>query len=459
MAANYIESPSTDKGDVSVFPNHNLDMSFAQPFASPHKNAGEDLRHRMKGLRTPAQPTKTPRVRNPLIGRQPPNGAQKQEFTPLLKSAKRNKLLQQSILEEKENDTSGVLDTPAGFRSSYGSKEDHLPVDSSILHEEDTGSSANGTKDATPVPPAQSSSMVDSTPIPQLPNRGEGGVFDQGNVLTLRDQEAKLDQIQKDNFSLKLKIHYLEEALKKTGNAFQQATLRENVELKTQKITIEQDLKRQRKRLENAEHELEEYRTKFKEYQESVKKRHMTARDAEEIDRLQKMAEESQKVADEREEELEELRRRLEEADKEQQASDEVQQLKDDMQDLEYEIRGRDQQLEEKDEQLEALQDQLKDAKSGTQQAEHLQQDIEELEAELKEKDEELDSKDRRIAELEERINSAYDREKSTKKLRSDVADLEIRLREREQELEETDEQRRVIDRRFKCCGASAARG
>ena len=67
-------------------------------------------------------------------------------------------------------------------------------------------------------------------------------MLDQGNVLTLRDQEAKLDQIQKDNFGLKLKIHYLEEALRKTGTAFQQATLKENVELKTQKMTIEQDL-------------------------------------------------------------------------------------------------------------------------------------------------------------------------------------------------------------------------
>ncbi|EGP83555.1 uncharacterized protein MYCGRDRAFT_49912, partial [Zymoseptoria tritici IPO323] len=70
--------------------------------------------------------------------------------------------------------------------------------------------------------------MIDSTPIPQLPDRA--GVLEQGNVLTLRDQEAKLDQIQKDNFSLKLKIHYLEEALRKSGNEFHQATLKENNE-------------------------------------------------------------------------------------------------------------------------------------------------------------------------------------------------------------------------------------
>ncbi|EMD00291.1 hypothetical protein BAUCODRAFT_57871, partial [Baudoinia panamericana UAMH 10762] len=70
--------------------------------------------------------------------------------------------------------------------------------------------------------------MLDSTPMPQLPQRGDEGVLNQGNGLTLRDQEAKLDQIQKDNFSLKLKIHYLEEALRKNGTSFQQQTLKEN---------------------------------------------------------------------------------------------------------------------------------------------------------------------------------------------------------------------------------------
>ncbi|KAF2481797.1 hypothetical protein BDY17DRAFT_267915, partial [Neohortaea acidophila] len=70
--------------------------------------------------------------------------------------------------------------------------------------------------------------MLDSTPIPHLHKPGEGGVLDNGNMLSLRDQEAKLDQIQKDNFGLKLKIHYLEEALRKTGTQFQQATLKEN---------------------------------------------------------------------------------------------------------------------------------------------------------------------------------------------------------------------------------------
>lgn len=251
MAAPYINTPGTERGDVTNFSAHNLDMSFAQPFASPSKNPSENLRNHMKGMRGAQQPMKTPRVRNALVDRRNPGGPKSQEFTPLLKSAQRNRMLQQSILEEKENEIDGgVPNTPAAFRSSYASQATQLPVNSSMLDGEDTASSANGDLQATPVAPVASSSMLDSTPMAQMPDRANGGILEQGgNALTLRDQEAKLDQIQKDNFGLKLKIHYMEEALRKTGTQFQQQTLKENVQLKTEKMTLDQDFKKQKKTL------------------------------------------------------------------------------------------------------------------------------------------------------------------------------------------------------------------
>lgn len=479
--ANYIDTPGTERGDFTSLSNKHVDFSIVQPFASPSKNPAENLRNAMRGMRgAPSQQNQqavaaTPRVRNPLVSRANPNGLpQKQEFTPLLKSAKRNQLLQQSILEEKEN-TGGIPDTPAAFRSSYASQGGALPVNSSMLEGDHTSSSINGGNDVTPVlPGGQSSSMVDSTPIPAMPGNGAGGVLDQGNVLTLRDQEAKLDQVQKDNFGLKLKIHYLEEALRKTGTAFQQATLKENVELKTAKMTIEQDLKKQRKRLAVAEHELEEYRIKFKEYQESVKNRHMSTRDDEELERLQQAVGESKRVAEEREEELEALRVRLEEADerdeelealrarledaeKDEGESADLQRLREEIQDLEQDVRDRDRQLDEKDDQLEELRDQLNSAKSDTDQAQHLQQDVDEMEAELREKDEELTAKDKRIAELEDRVNSAYDREKSTKKLRGDVTELEKRVREKDQELDDSNDRYRSLEKKLQSAEAEHA--
>jgi len=207
MAAPYINTPATERGDATSLLAHDIDFSFAQPFGSPSKNPAENLRNQMRGMRgqTRQQTMQTPRVRNALVDKRNAGGMKQQEFTPLLKSAQRNQMLQRSRLEDKEN--AGVPDTPAAFRSSYASQSEALPVNSSMLDGEHTGSSANAAGEDTPVAPVASSSMMDSTPMPQLPKRGEGGVLDQGNVLTLRDQEAKLDQIQKDNFGLKLKIH------------------------------------------------------------------------------------------------------------------------------------------------------------------------------------------------------------------------------------------------------------
>ncbi|KAK3064214.1 hypothetical protein LTR53_018574, partial [Teratosphaeriaceae sp. CCFEE 6253] len=213
----------------------------------------------MKGMRGASQPAvKTPRARNALVDRRNPAGVTKQEFTPLLKSAQRKQMLRRSMLDESEKENMDAIGTPAGFRSSYAEQATQLPINSSMLDPDNTQtSSADGKGESTPVAPIASSSMLDSTPIPHLPQRGAEAVLNAGNGLTLRDQEAKLDQIQKDNFGLKLKIHYLEQALQRTGTAFQQQTLKENVELKTTQQTQRQEIVTQKKRLADAAHELE----------------------------------------------------------------------------------------------------------------------------------------------------------------------------------------------------------
>lgn len=484
MAAPYIHTPATERGDATTLSttHHPLDFSFAQPFGSPSKDPAQNLRDHMKGMRSNSNKNvmQTPRVRHALVDRSRahlPNGTGvgKQEFTPLLKSAQRNRALLRGIKEEeKENNGSGrtvagnVPDTPAVFRSSYASEEGtQLPgqCNSSMVSiaeddEETRGSGERG--DVGPPPGVESSSMLSSTPIPTLRGGGGTAVLDQGNVLTLRDQEAKLDQIQKDNFGLKLKIHFLEEALRKTGTAFQQATLKENVELKTDKLTLEQELKRQRKRLQDAAHELEEYRAKYEEYLRWVQKRRESRGDEDgEVEKLQRLAEESQKIADERERELDEVRRQLDEAERVQEArvDQEAERLRDDIQDLEAEIREKDRQIEERDERLEALQEKLQEARRGDEEeVRNLREDVEELENELREKDEEIDGKNTKIAELEERINSAYDREKSTKKLRGDVAELEARVREKEEALDESGEQIRALEKRLQTAESGQAK-
>ena len=73
----------------------------------------------------------------------------------------------------------------------------------------------------------------------------------------------KLEQIDKENFGLKLKIHFLEEQMKKTGKDFNATALKENTELKVDKITLQTELKKNRKALDRAQVELEEYKKQF----------------------------------------------------------------------------------------------------------------------------------------------------------------------------------------------------
>ncbi|KAF2717366.1 hypothetical protein K431DRAFT_233217, partial [Polychaeton citri CBS 116435] len=338
---------------------------------------------------------RTPRARNALLDRRNTQAIGKHEFTPLLKSPSRNRLIQQSLLEEKEN-TIGLPDaeTPQGLRSSFvAAQTPGLPVNSSMIDGDHTLLSNDHTGDATPVPQGQSSSMLDSTDVPEPTKRGGHRVLDQGNALTLRDQEAKLDQFSKENFALKLRIHYMEEALRKTGSEHVKQTLQENINLQTERGTLAAELKKAHRRLKEAEKEMDQYRLKYVEYAEQVKKRHANERDLEEIERLSQMAKNSQKLADEREQQLEEVRRKLEEAERAERDSasqEAVQELRDNVQDLEADLRDRQRQIDEKDDQVESLQERVKTAELDSKELDHQKQDIEELEAELDQKDKEL---------------------------------------------------------------------
>lgn len=431
MPVDFLDSPATERGDVSLAQVPVLDFSIVQPFASPTKNPAEDLRNRMRGARGRAMqqpPIRTPRIRNALVNRPNPTGPAKQEFTPLLRSAKRKEILRQSILEEKENALeSEIPPTPAGFRSSYGGDGTQLPLNSSMLDDEGTRSSMGG-----PVPNAHavSSSMLSATPMPSLPKDGQGGVLEQGNVLSLRDQEAKLDQISKENFGLKLKIHFLEEALRKTGSEYHQATLKENAELKTERLTIDADSKRQKKRLLMVEQELEEYRHKYTEHLHT-NKRHSTTSEihAEEVAKLQRLADESQRLADERLRDIEDLRAQLEAGRQSEESGEQIQELKEDIQDLKRDVRDRDDQLDAKAEELETLQAELRNAKAGSNEIENMQEDIDELEAELKQKEEELSEKSARLAEVEQQLNDNQKSKATTADLQTDLAKVENELR------------------------------
>ncbi len=180
----YVETPRTDAGNATYLSNgHNLEnFSIENSFLSPSKRK-DDLITQLRNGRGIS--LKTPRARGPLanINNLPAAPAQG-EFTPLLQSGLRKNLLRNGTVN-------GMPETPAFLKAGYkGGKSPALPAaEASAIYGYDEGSSGVVEDDGTPVPQIASSS-AQSTPLAVLPKRDVGGVLqDQGQVMTLREQE------------------------------------------------------------------------------------------------------------------------------------------------------------------------------------------------------------------------------------------------------------------------------
>lgn len=181
----YPETPRTDAGNATYLTNgpdfENLSME--KSFLPPSKGT-DGLLSQLRNSR--GHNLKTPRTRAPLRDqRNLPAAKGQSEFTPLLKSVGKKNLL-------RGGQANGVPQTPTFLKPGYNGNADStaLPgAESSMVYEDDTGSSVWAPEDATPVFQVASSS-AQSTPLAVLPRRDAGGVLaDQGNMMTLREQE------------------------------------------------------------------------------------------------------------------------------------------------------------------------------------------------------------------------------------------------------------------------------
>jgi len=118
--------------------------------------------------------------------------------------------------------------------------------------------------------------------------------------------------------------------------------LKENTELKVNRVELQQELKRYRKTLITAERDLEIYKQQIIELSQKLKSRHASESQKEELEELQR-------ILEEKEAEIQELREKLAEGGE---GSEEVQKLRDEKADLEYDIRERDRAVEERDEEI-----------------------------------------------------------------------------------------------------------
>ena len=181
----YPETPRTDTGNATYLTNGRdfENLSMEKSFLPPSKGT-DGLLSQLRNSR--GHNLKTPRTRASLLDqRNLPAARGQSEFTPLLKSVGKKNLL-------RGRQANGVPQTPTFLKPGYNGNADSsaLPgTESSMVYEDDTGSSAWAPEDATPAFQVESSS-AQSTPLAVLPKRDAAGVLaDQGNMMTLREQE------------------------------------------------------------------------------------------------------------------------------------------------------------------------------------------------------------------------------------------------------------------------------
>jgi chromosome segregation ATPase len=219
-----------------------------------------------------------------------------------------------------------------------------------------------------------------------------------------------------------LKIHFLEEALKKAGPDFNQAALKENTELKVFKITMQKELHRYRKSLNQAEQDLEQYRMHLAEMQEKARRKYMDEGVKEEIERLKKEVEAKETL-------VEELREKLNEA--EEVKKDEFDKLRDDIGDLEAELREKERSLDDKDDEIEVLK---ASAGKDSNDAKELEEELESAKKDIAELQEDLE---RANATAQEAIQEKKNAEEDLNELRDEMANKSFHTKGLSRQLEE----------------------
>ncbi|KAM0427210.1 hypothetical protein ACHAPT_007638 [Fusarium lateritium] len=398
-----LDTPRTNIGDATYLSRQPdfADISQEASFQSPAKEG--NLLQQLRNGRSNGINLRTPRQRGPLADRRnlPPSvgGA---EFTPLLKSATRN-----SVRRFGKENGNAVPNTPSLDKIDEGDLTAVPRGDTSMY----TGSRNQSYMENT-MPEIDTTSAA-STPL-AIPRRrgGDKGPLQDGNQLSLREQENVIDRIEKENFGLKLKIHFLEEALRKAGPGFSEAALKENTELKVDKVTMQRELHRYKKHLTTAEKDLESYRQQMLELQDKTKRKYADQSQQAEMDKLRQLIED-------READIEDLQRQL---DQQQGGNDQVEKLQDDIGDLEADLQEKDRLLTEREDEVEDLKEKMENLKDQV-------EDAEEKAKAAQRKMLAVEQKSQHNEELEEAKETIRDLEQNIHRLEAQIEDADAKAK------------------------------
>ena len=180
----YLDTPHTDAGNHTYLGDAHgfqIDNSFMSPLKRKD-NLTIQMRSK-SGLSIG-----TPRARQPLVDRRNLQQGQA-EFTPLLKSAIKGTHVKKVRMASQ---------TPSFAQSGTESPLSRT-INGSEYDAESQRSITDPTNDGIAIPPVPSSSLQ-STPLAAPPKEGHGIVVEQGNKLTLKEQE----NVKSPNFSMRL---------------------------------------------------------------------------------------------------------------------------------------------------------------------------------------------------------------------------------------------------------------
>ena len=148
-----------------------------------------------------------------------------------------------------------------------------------------------------------------------------------------------------------MKIHFLDDTLKKAGPGYNAAALKENTDLKVDKITMQKELAHARKTLTRTERELEQYRLHLQEIQKDIQRKHIDEDLRQELESLK--ADITVKDL-----EINKLRREVLEANS---RCNETEKLRSDIEDLEAELQEKDRLVEDHEEEIDRLKERLEE--------------------------------------------------------------------------------------------------
>ncbi|KAK9451943.1 uncharacterized protein V1518DRAFT_409968 [Limtongia smithiae] len=303
-----------------------------------------------------------------------PNGnnanLQKREFTPLLRSAMKKSHVDRFAAGSSTPSTKGRVPPPP-FSPTYD-------IDNVSLEEFTSGSMDDITRASVVQAMANDQAALDSSELDNsTPFAGANGAAND-KILTLRQQEEAINEIQKENFDLKLKIYFLQNMLKTTTPEEYSTTIQQNASMKAEQVKMRTELAKLQQKLSDSEEKITQITNDLA---SDLAKEALTK---EERGRLDLLRQDNQKKEDELydarsmieklREEMEEYKANLQESDEDgakdmqvfaDQLEDEIERLKEDNNSLSTELDARIMELDRVKGELKHAQNRIAELEDG----------------------------------------------------------------------------------------------